>query len=108
MSQVFEEKPLTLSQLIQFYQKTIEPRFEKIEKKLEEHDKRFDEIDARFDDLYKKFEGLKQEYIVANEQMKRLIRDSDKVEQLREGLVDLRNKVAHIQERIDELERQIQ
>ncbi len=70
MSQREEEKPLTLSQLIQFYQKTIEPRFEKIENKLQEHDRRFDEIDSRFDDLYKKFEDLRQEYIVANEQMK--------------------------------------
>lgn len=48
MSQAAEEKPLTLSQLVQFYQKTIEPGFEKIERKLEEHDKRFDEIDSRF------------------------------------------------------------
>jgi len=108
MSQAAEEKPLTLSQLVQFYQKTIEPGFEKIERKLEEHDKRFDEIDSRFDDLYKKFEDERQEYIIANEQMKRLIKDYDKVEQLREGLIDLRTKVSHIQEQINEIERQIQ
>ena len=63
MSQPSEEKPLTLSQLIHFYQKTVEPRLNKVEKDL--RDFRIETL-SRFDDLYKKFEDLRQEYIVAN------------------------------------------
>ncbi|OGP14279.1 MAG: hypothetical protein A3I75_06695 [Deltaproteobacteria bacterium RIFCSPLOWO2_02_FULL_50_16] len=69
-------KPLTLSQLIQFYNRTIEPCFQGLEKGMEdfrqEVTQRFQEVDGRFDNLYKKFEDLRQEYLIVNEQIKRL------------------------------------
>lgn len=52
------EKPLTLSQLTDFYNELIEPRFQKIENKIEKVEGKVDdlsdEVHAGFDDLYKK------------------------------------------------------
>ena len=66
------EKPLTFSQFVGFYHQAIEPRFERIEQRLDRMGERFQVIDERFDDLYKKFEDLHTEYIVINEQLRRL------------------------------------
>ena len=71
-----KEGPVTLSQLIsqlvKFYNELIEPRFVKIDGQFARVHERLDEHDCRFDDLYKKFEGLHQEYIISNEQIRRL------------------------------------
>ena len=64
-----QEKPLTLSQLTQFYNRTIEPQFQRLEEDVQ-HLK--EKVDQGFDDLYRKFEVLQQEYLMTNEQIKRL------------------------------------
>jgi len=53
------EKPLTLSQFVEFYSKMIEPRFAAIENEVKEFRQEFREFKSdtvsKFDDLYKKF-----------------------------------------------------
>lgn len=100
------EKPLTLSELIQFYQQVIKPEMaEQMADKLREYHQHTakpemlsmmnhfyykvikpdvhslvlrevgglrEEVLGGFGDLYKKFEDLKQEYVFANEQLKRI------------------------------------
>lgn len=66
------EKPLTFSRFVAFFYEVIEPRFQKIEGRLDGFEIRFDRMDGQFDDLYKKFETLYQEYVVSNEQIRRL------------------------------------
>ncbi|GEM_PF-7058988 len=104
-----EEKALTLSQLIQFFNQHIEPRFQGLEKRLEDFQEEFhdfkNESQQRFDQLYKLIEDLKQEYVVANFQMKRLEKNDDV---LKQDLADLKNKVIHLQEKIEEIERSLQ
>lgn len=52
------EVPLTLSRFVDFYERTIEPRFRVI---IEEELREFrNEVNNRFDDLYKKFETLRR------------------------------------------------
>ncbi|HCU25313.1 MAG TPA: hypothetical protein DF383_09860 [Deltaproteobacteria bacterium] len=63
------------------------------------------EMHDYFDDLYKKFEDLRQEYIIANEQMKRL-ENSDDV--LREELRSLKSKVSGLSQRIEVLEKHLE
>lgn len=75
-----QEKPVTLSQLrsemhlmlVKFYNDLIEPRFQAVDKRFDRVESKLDEHDQRFDDLYKKVEDLRQEYIISNEQMRRL------------------------------------
>ena len=67
-----KDEPLTFSRFVKFYEDFIEPRFNRIEKKLEDHDQKFEQVDRRFEDLYGKFEMFTQEYVFANEQIKRI------------------------------------
>ncbi len=74
MENTTEEKPLTFSQLVQFYREIMCPEMEQvIDQKLEARLRPLqDEMLRGFDDLYKKFETLEQEYVFANVQIKRL------------------------------------
>jgi hypothetical protein len=95
MTDDLEERPVTLSQLkavlaefradfklemrgemtsllARFYADILEPRFQAIDRRFDGIDVKLDEHDVRFDDLYKKFEDLHQEYVISNEQMRRL------------------------------------
>ncbi|HCU24181.1 MAG TPA: hypothetical protein DF383_04110 [Deltaproteobacteria bacterium] len=58
----------------------------------------------RFDDLYKKFEDLRQEYIVANAQMKRLEKTD---EALKEDVLKLKSQVAYLQKKIEAFEKRL-
>ncbi len=102
-----KEGALTLSQLISFFNETIEPRFQKIEKKLEEHDNRFNQIDQHLDGLYKKFEDLRQEYVFINAQFKRLELGEDFVQEsvFKTAVLDLKKQVASLQSKVEELEK---
>jgi hypothetical protein len=73
------EGPLTLSQLAKFYNDLIDPRFQKVDERFDRIETRLDEYDGRFDDLYKKFEDLHQEYVISNEQIRRLAGDLRKL-----------------------------
>ena len=62
-------KPVTLSVLIDFFDKIVEPRFIKL------MDERFlaseSRMNQRFDDLYRKYERLEQEYILNEDKPKK-------------------------------------
>lgn len=107
-----QEKPLTLNQLVQFYNEFIEPRFLRLEKQMEGLDDNFQSFRqenlSRFDDLYKKFEDLRQEYIVINAQLKRIDRFIEKNQQeLKLQVDDLKEKVARLEQQIQILEQKL-
>ncbi len=80
MDKTSEEKPLTLTdlkehlslQFVRFYNDILEPRFQVIDRRFDGIDAKLDEHDRRFDHLFKKVEDLHHEYIISNEQMRRL------------------------------------
>src|SRR5690242_15526422 len=94
------------SALVEFYDKLIEPRFDRLESEVREIKNEFKESRSetlgRFDDLYKKFEDLRQEYIFANEQMKRLAKSE---EEFRKDLHLLKEKILLLQRQVEELEK---
>lgn len=105
------EKPLTLSQLIDYHNKLVEPRLEKLDKRMDSLEVTIKalqhEMNQRFDDLYKKFEALEQEYVFANAQIKRLEENSvSKTEfnEFKESVADLVNKVSVLQNKLKEIE----
>lgn len=95
--------PLTYSDLLRFFTEIVKPELGQLVAKDEFQSYR-SEIFARLDDLYKKFEDLRQEYIIANQQMKRLEKSD---ELLREEIASLKSKVLVLQGKIDELEKEL-
>lgn len=65
-----KENPLTLTQLNEFYLRIIKPDTEVLVYK--QLNSLRVEMNENFEDLYKKFEDLQQEYVCANEQLKRI------------------------------------
>lgn len=64
------ENPLTLTQLNEFYLRIIKPDAEILV--LKQVNALREEMSEHFEGLYKKVEDLEQEYVCANEQLKRI------------------------------------
>jgi chromosome segregation ATPase len=95
-------RKLLSSQVVDFYQKVIKLDFQKTIK--EEITNMQNEMNQRLDDLYKKFETYFQEYWVIKEQMKR--KDTTE-EVLLKDVTELKSKVTHLQQQIEEFERRL-
>ena len=102
-------------QLVEFLGRqfsAIDRRFDAIDRQLDAHDERFREILGHFDAIYKRFERLEQEYYAIVEGLRRieaiLTDERARREVLERGLADLKERVALLQARIDELERRLQ
>jgi len=95
-----EEKPITLSvlrtemafQMARFYGDLLEPRFQGIDRRFDGVAARMDEHDGRFDDLYKKMEDLYREYIISNEQIRRMTGQFITREEFYSAINNLENK----------------
>jgi uncharacterized membrane-anchored protein YhcB (DUF1043 family) len=98
-------------QLIQF----LGPRFEAIDRRFEAMDRRFDELRAEilghFDETYRRLERLEQEYQAITQALRRiearLVDEAGRREILERDLAMLRENVAVLRARIDELERRL-
>ena len=86
----------------------IERRFDSLEQQIEE---RFREVFGHFDELYRRLETLEQEYQAILQALRRiegfLADERGRREVLERSLEDLRQNVALLQARIDELDRRI-
>ena len=102
---------------------TIDQRFSTIDQRFAAIDHRFDTLEQRvadgfrevfghFDAIYKRFERLEGEYYAIVEGLRRieaiLTDERARREVLERGLADLKERVALLQARIDELERRLQ
>ena len=87
----------------------IDQRFDTLERRVEDG---FREVFGHFDAIYKRFERLEQEYHAIVEALRRieaiLTDERARREVLERGLADLKERVALLQARIDELERRLQ
>ena len=90
----------------------IDRRFDGIERRLDAHDERFREILGHLEAIYGRLERLEQEYYAIVEGLRRieaiLTDERARREVLERGLADLKERVALLQARIDELERRLQ
>ena len=89
------EKPVTLSVLINFFDKIVEPRFIKL------MDERFlaseSRMNQRFDDLYRKYERLEQEYVVISHQLKRC---DQLFEKLTSEISEIKSRLSRIEQKL--------
>jgi uncharacterized membrane-anchored protein YhcB (DUF1043 family) len=103
--------PSEYEQLIQF----LGPRFEAIDRRFEAMDRRFDELRAEilghFDETCRRLERLEQEYQAITQALRRiearLVAEAGRREILERDLAMLRENVAVLRARIDELERRL-
>ena len=103
--------PSEYEQLIQF----LGPRFEAVDRRFEAIDRRFDELRAEilghFDETYRRLERLEQEYQAITQTLRRiearLVDEAGRREILERDLAMLRENVAVLRARIDELERRL-
>lgn len=103
MTQSKKSNPsLSLKELGDFFDRTVEPNLQRIIS--EEIQPLRSDMNQGFDDLYKKFEDLKQEYIFANQQLKR--QDTGQ-ETIQKDLLELKSKVLELQKEIEVLEEKI-
>lgn len=74
-------------------------------------DARFREVFGHFEELYRRLERLEQEYLMITEALRRievaLVTERTQREVLERNLAELRERVALLHARIDELERRI-
>jgi predicted nucleic acid-binding Zn-ribbon protein len=86
----------------------IDRRFDGLERRVDEG---FREMLGHFDAIYKRMERLEQEYHAIVEGLRRietsLIDDRARRELLEHGLAELKERVALLQARIDDLERRL-
>ncbi len=99
-----EIKKQVETSLLEFYRKFIQADFNQIQNFIKGSEKFQNDTQKNFDFLFKQFEDLKQEYIVANAQMKRLQTDQ---ELNQEKLADFGTQLQKIRKRLDNLETQI-
>jgi len=89
----------------------IDRRFDGIERRLDAHDERFREILGHLEAIYGRLERLEQEYYAIIEGLRRieaiLTDERARREVLERGLAELKERVALLQARIDELERRL-
>ena len=90
----------------------MDRRFDAIERRLDDHDERFREILGQLEAIYGRLERLEQEYYAIVEGLRRieaiLTDERARREVLERGLAELKERVALLQARIDELERRLQ
>jgi predicted nucleic acid-binding Zn-ribbon protein len=90
----------------------IDRRFDAIETRLDAHDERFREVLGYLENIYGRLERLEQEYHAIIEGLRRieatLVDERIRREALERGLAALRDRVALLQLRIDEVERRLQ
>ena len=101
---------------------TIDRRFGTIDRRLETVDRRFDAIDRRFDELrgeilghfdevYRRLEGLEQEYQAITQTLRRiealLADERARREILERDLATLKENVAVLNARIEDIERRL-
>ena len=90
---------------------TMDRRFDAIERRLDAHDERFREILGHLEAIYGRLERLEQEYYAIVEGLRRieaiLTEERTGREALERGLAELRERVALLQARIDEVERRL-
>jgi len=86
-------------------------RFDAIDRRLEAQDERFREVLGHLEAIYGRLERLEQEYHAIVEGMRRiealLIDERARREMLERGLAELKERVALLQARIDEMERRL-
>ncbi|MBI2336328.1 MAG: hypothetical protein HYU97_06165 [Deltaproteobacteria bacterium] len=96
-------RPGNLIQFEEYYHKVIKPDIHGIIKK-EVGDLR-QEMNEHFEDLYKKFEDLRQEYLFANEQLKRIEKNYVTKGELQGEITTLKQDVLNLYSRLEQLER---
>jgi chromosome segregation ATPase len=101
---------------IEFYiREQIEPRFDKIDKKLEENEKKFNDLLNHFDQIYNRLDRLETEYFTITAGLQRvekqLVGIEEKLdkeiairERLEREISDLKQRVAVLQRKIEEIE----
>ena len=90
-------------------------RFATIDWRFEAIDRRFDELGAEmlghFDELYRRLDRLEQEYVAINQALCRieaaLLDERARRERLEQDLVSLRENLAVLRARIDDIERRL-
>ena len=93
----------------------IDRRFEAIDHRFEAIDRRFDELRAEilghFDELYRRLDRLEQEYVAITQALRRieagLLDDRARRERLEQDLASLRENLAVLRARIDDIERRL-
>lgn len=93
----------------------IERRFEAIDRRFDAMDRRFDELRAemlgRFDEIYRRLERLEQEYQAITQTLRRiealLADERARREILERDLATLRENVAVLNARIEDIERRL-
>ncbi len=104
--------PSEYEQLVQF----LGARFESIDRRFETIDRRFDELRqeilGHFDEVYRRLERLEQEYQAITQALRRiealLADERVRRELLERDLAALRENVAVLNARIDDIERRLQ
>lgn len=99
-------------QLVQF----LGPRFETIDRRFETIDRRFDELRewllGHFDEIYRRLERLEQEYQAITQALRRIEArlgdERGRREMLERDLATLRENVAVLKARIDDIEQRLQ
>ena len=101
---------------------TIDQRFETIDRRLETIDRRFETIDRRFDELraeilghfdelYRRLDRLEQEYVAITQALRRIeaavLDERTRRESLEQDLASLRENLAVLRARIDDIERRL-
>jgi chromosome segregation ATPase len=102
-------------QLVEFLTRqftVIDQRFAAIDRRFDAQDERFREILGHLEAIYGRLERLEQEYRAIVEGLRRietlLTDERGRREILERGLAELKERVALLQARIDELERRLQ
>jgi chromosome segregation ATPase len=104
--------------LVDFYGKHIEPEFRAIRTKLGEHDQKFKDLLDHFDRIYTRLDRLETEYFSINAAIDRLESVIGKIdkkldaelslrERLEKEILDLKQRVSVIQDRIEDLEKRL-
>ena len=90
----------------------VDQRFDSIDRRFDAQDERFREILGHLEAIYGRLERLEQEYHAIVEGLRRietiLTEERGRREMLERGLAELKERVALLQARIDELERRLQ
>lgn len=105
-----KEGPLTLTQLIGFFNQHVQPEFANVRKEIAAIREDIAELKDNQDDLYKKWEDLHIEYTVIKAQLERIEAKLDtEMEHRRvfqQELPKLKQEVALLQKRIEDMENQ--
>ena len=90
----------------------IDHRFDAVDRRFDAQEERFREILGHLEAIYGRLERLEQEYHAIVEGLRRietiLTEERGRREVLERGLAELKERVALLQARIDELERRLQ